>query len=61
MYKEQVTELRSELERVKDESKQVKEKYYSQVNEVYIMCCLRFSWWWLGNLLTSGTWHYLVW
>jgi len=45
MYKEQVTELRSELERVKDESKQVKEKYYTQVNEVYIMCCLRFSWW----------------
>ena len=45
MYKEQVTELRSELERVKDESKQVKEKYYAQVNEVYIMCCLGFSWW----------------
>jgi hypothetical protein len=44
MYKEQVTELRSELERVKDESKQVKEKYYAQVKEVYIMCCLRFSW-----------------
>jgi len=45
MYKEQVTELRSEVERVKDESKQVKEKYYAQVNKVYIMCCLRFSWW----------------
>lgn len=61
MYKEQVTELRSELERVKDESKQVKEKYYAQVNEVYFMHCLRFSWWWLGNLLSSGTCHYLVW
>jgi len=45
MYKEQVTELRSELERVKDESKQVKEKYYAQVNEVSIRCFLRFSWW----------------
>jgi hypothetical protein len=43
MYKEQVTELRSELERVKDESKHVKEKYYAQVNKVYVMCCLRFS------------------
>jgi hypothetical protein len=38
MYKEQVTELRSELERVKDESQGVKEKYYAQVNQVYNMC-----------------------
>jgi hypothetical protein len=42
MYKEQVTELRSELNRVKDESQGVKEKYYAQVNQVYSMRCLRF-------------------
>jgi len=50
MYKEQVTELRSEMERVKDESKQVKEKYYAQVHEVYV----------LFEILLVVAWKYAV-